>query len=402
MILKGKKILIGITGSIAAYKIPVLIRLLKKEDAEVQVVMTPNAKNFVTPLTLATLSQNPALTDGFDPQNGKWNSHIELGSWADAMLFAPLSANSLAKMANGLADNLLLTVYLAARCPVFFAPAMDVDMYLHPATQENINKLQSIGNILIAPKEGELASGLCGAGRMEEPEAIVEILKSFFQSKQDFVSKKILITAGPTYENIDPVRFISNYSTGTMGYALAEEFASRGADVVLISGPTNKKVNNRGINQICVTSAKEMYDVCNNLYKDYQIIIMAAAVADFTPKKVSKIKIKKDNSISFIIECESTKDILQHLTKEKEEGQFFVGFALETDNEEFNALKKLKEKNLDIIILNSLKDKGAGFGISTNKITIFDANGNSTRFELKTKKEVAKDIANEINKLIKK
>ncbi|MCK9618760.1 MAG: bifunctional phosphopantothenoylcysteine decarboxylase/phosphopantothenate--cysteine ligase CoaBC [Lentimicrobiaceae bacterium] len=398
MLLQGKKIIICITGSIAAYKIPLLIRLLKKEGAEVQIIVTPAAKDFVTPLTLSTLSQNPVLCDAFSLADGKWNSHIELGRWADLMLFAPLSANTLAKMANGIADNLLLTTYLAARCPIFFAPAMDMDMYQHPATQKNVKILQSFGNTLIAPREGELASGLCGAGRMEEPETIVEIFKQYFHAQQDFLGKKVLISAGPTYENIDPVRFIGNYATGTMGYALANEFNKRGASVTLVSGPTHLTSEDVNINVVHVTSAEEMKNACLLHAKDADIIIMAAAVADFTPVTPHSTKIKKSDHIDLTLRLQPTTDILAALSKQKHKNQYIAGFALETDNEIENAKKKLADKNLDLIILNSLKEPGAGFGYSTNKITTLDKKGNIVSYDVKMKQEVAKDIADTIQK----
>lgn len=397
--LKGKKIIIGITGSIAAYKIPFLIRLLKKEGAQVQVVMTQAAKDFVTPLTLSALSEKPVLYDFFDEKNGKWNSHVELGLWADLFIFAPLSANTLAKMATGIADNLLLTTYLSAKCPVFFAPAMDLKMYAHPTTKRNIEILQSSGNHLIAPIEGELASGLCGAGRMEEPEVILDILKNYIKKKADLKDKTVLVSAGPTYEAIDPVRFIGNFSSGIMGYSIAEELAERGAIVKLVSGPTDLKVDHYNIICTNVVSALEMYNACIKEFESADIAIMSAAVADYTPENPSEKKIKK-NKINTTIKLKPTKDILAELGKRKRKNQLLIGFALETDDEINNAVKKLKNKNLDFIVLNSLKDKGAGFKFKTNKIKIIDKQNIITDFNLKTKKEAAKDIIDKISDII--
>lgn len=393
--LKNKKIIIGITGSIAAYKVPFLIRLLKKEGADVKIIMTEAAKDFVTPLTLSTLSESPVLSEFFDRKDGAWQSHIELGNWADVYLIAPVTATTLGKMANGIADNLLVATYLAAKCPVFFAPAMDIDMLAHPTTKINIQKLQSFGNTIIEPTEGELASGLCGAGRMQEPENIVNILKLYFQKKKDFSGEKVLISAGPTYEAIDPVRFIGNNSSGYMGYALANEFANRGAKVELISGPVSIEIHHSNINLTKVTSANEMYNACISVFPKTDITIMAAAVADYTPVMPEKKKIKK-KMLELSVKLKPTQDILAELGKQKKQGQILVGFALETDNELDNAQKKLKNKNLDIIVLNSLKDKGAGFGYTTNKVTISDKQGNINRYELKSKPEVAKDIADKI------
>jgi phosphopantothenoylcysteine decarboxylase / phosphopantothenate---cysteine ligase len=381
--LKGKKIVIGVTGSIAAFKTPALIRLLKKEGAEVKVIMTPAAADFVTPLTLSTLSGNPVIIDSFDPANGSWNSHVELGQWADVYLLAPVSANSLAKMAHGVADNFFLTAYLSAKCPVFFAPAMDLDMFRHPATQKNIEILQSYGNILIEPAVGELASGLCGAGRMEEPENIFRII-------QDFFSKK---------KAIDPVRFIGNHSSGLMGFSIAEELAQSGAQVNLVTGPVNLAVQHPGINRIDVVSAGQMYDVCMKLKDLADIIIMAAAVADFTPVNPGNEKLKKTGE-NLIVEFSPTRDILAELGKNKRPGQILAGFALETENEIENAQKKLKNKNLDLIILNSLRDKGAGFKTSTNKVTLLFNTGKIQHFELKSKQEVARDIIDAVFSMI--
>lgn len=366
--LKGKNILIGITGSIAAYKSPLLVRLLKKEGANVKVVMTQCATDFVTPLALSTLSQQPVLIEPYNKVDGSWHSHVEWGRWADLFIIAPASANTLAKMANGIADNLLSTCYLAAKCPVFFAPAMDLDMFYHPTTAKNIKTLLSYGNFLIEPQTGELASGLIGAGRMEEPEAIMKVILDFFVRQQDLQNKNVLITAGPTHEAVDPVRFIGNHSSGKMGYALAEEAAQRGASVTLVSGPVNITAKHPSIHLINITSAAEMMEQCSKAFDGSNIIIMAAAVADYTPEEPAGEKIKKKESLS--IKLKLTEDILASMGKKKKKGQFLVGFALETENEKVNAFTKLNNKNLDMIVLNSLKDKGAGFGTDTNKVTI--------------------------------
>ncbi len=396
--LKDKNILLGVTGSIAAYKSATLIRELKKRGANVQVVMTPLAKEFITPLTLATLSKNPILVDFFDPTNGNWNSHVNLGIWADAYLIAPATANTIGKMANGIADNLLLTSYLSAKCPVFIAPAMDLDMYKHPTTQDNLKKLATFGNHIIEPTSGELASGLDGKGRMEEPEKIAKVLDDFFNKKQTLKGKKILITAGPTYEKIDPVRFIGNHSTGKMGFAIAEECANRGADVTLVSGPVQISTQHQNINRIDVESAEEMFSQVKKAFSKTDIVISCAAVADFTPKTIANSKIKRGKD-DLTIELKPTTDIAgflgEHKTKQK-----LIGFALETDNEETNALGKLKKKNLDFIVLNSLKDKNAGFGYDTNKITIISANGEKKSFDLKPKTEVAKDIIEQLENIL--
>ncbi len=399
--LTGRKIIIGITGSIAAYKVPIIIRLLKKAGAEVQILMTPAAKDFVTPLTLSVLSKRPVLIDFFDIKNGMWSSHVELGLWADLILIAPVSANTMAKMASGIADNLLLTTILSARCEVFFAPAMDLDMYQHPTTQENIDKLQSFGYKLIKPVAGELASGLKGCGRLEEPEIIVELIANFLTDAGSFVGKSVMITAGPTYEAIDPVRFIGNHSSGKMGIEIANAFAACGAKVNLILGPSsnNNSIQN-SVNVISVVSAQEMYNECINHHKASDIIVMAAAVADFTPEVISKSKIKKIFDISSI-NVKPTIDILAKLGEDKSKGQILVGFALETNNELLNARKKLKNKNLDIIVLNSLNDAGAGFGFNTNKVSILTANGEELSFELKSKHDVAADLLRVIAKYTK-
>ena len=398
MQLKGKKILVGITASIAAYKIPILVRLLKKEGAEVQVIMTESSRNFVSQLTLATLSGNPAYHLPFNTENGSWNSHVEFALWADLMLIAPLSAATLSKMAHGHSDNLLTTTYLSAKCPVYFAPAMDLDMFAHPSTKKNIETLISYGNHFIESQTGELASGLCGAGRMEEPEKMLEIIIKHFKKKADFAEKKVLITAGPTYEAIDPVRFIGNYSSGRMGYAIAHEFAKRGAEVFLVSGPSSQKVEHSNIQRIGVQSAQQMFEACRNLFEQTDIAVMSAAVADFKPKKVPNSKIKKEDGFNQI-ELEPTVDILKTLGNQKQD-QILIGFALETTNELENAQKKLKSKNCDAIILNSLQNAGAGFQHNTNKISIIDKSLRKIDFPLKSKAEVASDICDFIQKLI--
>ncbi|SDC26692.1 bifunctional phosphopantothenoylcysteine decarboxylase/phosphopantothenate--cysteine ligase CoaBC [Williamwhitmania taraxaci] len=393
--LKGKHIIIGVTGSIAAYKAAHLIRLLKKEECEVKVIMTPLAKEFITPLTLATLAKSPILVDFFNPENGDWNSHVDLGMWADAYLIAPATANTMGKMANGIADNLLLTTYLSAKCPVFVAPAMDLDMFQHAATQNNIQKLRSYGNHIIEPTAGELASGLIGKGRMEEPEQIVAYLSRFFDLKKKLNGKICLVNAGPTYEAIDPVRFIGNHSTGKMGFAIAYELAERGAQVELISGPTNETIAHPNISVTKITSAAEMAKVCISKFHEVDIAVLSAAVADFTPVKVVSEKIKREKE-NYTIELTPTTDIAAELGKIKRQNQIVVGFALETNNEEVNAKTKLKRKNLDFIVLNSLQDVGAGFGQDTNKIKIYSKTGEEFLFELKTKKEVATDIVDAI------
>lgn len=390
--MKGKKIIVGITGGIAAYKTAHLVREFIKAGSEVKVLMTDAAKEFITPLTMATLSKNPVLTEFFNPENGDWNSHVDLGLWADALVIAPATANTLAKMNHGIADNLLLTSYLSAKCPVFFAPAMDLDMYQHPATQKNINGLIKRGHVCIDADSGELASGLIGKGRMAEPIKIFKEVASFFKDKQSLSGKKVMITAGPTYEAIDPVRFIGNYSSGKMGYALAEECRDRGAEVTLISGPVSiaKPENIKVVN---VTSAKQMLDACINNFTEMDIAIMNAAVADYMPAKTSDKKMKRKGD-DLTIELKPTKDIAAELGKLKTDEQILIGFALETDNEEQNAAGKLKRKNLDFIVLNSLQDKGAGFGHDTNKISILFKDNNIKKFELKSKLEVAGDIVN--------
>ncbi len=393
--LKGKKILIGITGSIAAYKIPFLVRLLVKEEVEVRILLSQAARDFVTPLTLSTLTGNPVITDFFEEKTGEWSSHVELGNWADLYLIAPVTANTLGKMANGLADNLLVATYLAAKCPVFIAPAMDLDMFKHSSTSRNIEILKSFGNQIIQPASGELASGLCGVGRMEEPEKILDILNSFFETKQDFKGKKVLISAGPTYEAIDPVRFIGNHSSGKMGYAIAKEFADRGAIVELVSGPVNISLEHHNIHISNATSAKEMHKACLLRFESADITVMTAAVADYTPKAVADEKIKKKGE-TLTIDLKPTVDILAELGKRKRNNQILVGFALETENETNNALAKLNKKKLDLIVLNSLKDKGAGFGYDTNMIKLIGKGEDIQEFDLKSKNEVAKDILDRI------
>ena len=393
--LKGKKILIGITGGIAAYKIPFLVRLLIKEGAAVKVIMTAEACNFVTPLTLSALSQNPVSIEPFNPSDGTWHSHIELGSWADAFVLAPLTANTMAKMATGITDSLLLATYLAARCQVFFAPSMDVDMYHHKTTQQNISTLQSHGNMLIAPQAGELASGLTGMGRLEEPHKIVEILQNYFAKKLTLTDKHVLISSGPTIEAIDPVRYISNHSTGRMGNALALEAARRGAQVTFVSGPVNNYPEHESVKVIKVISAAEMHSALTNVFDQVDITIMAAAIADYTPQNPASEKLKKKDE-ALTLNLVKTIDILSDLGKRKNQKQILIGFALETNNELPNASLKLKSKNLDFIVLNSLKDEGSGFGFDTNKISIIDKDLNVSTFDLKTKAEVAADIFDHI------
>ncbi|AXE16670.1 bifunctional phosphopantothenoylcysteine decarboxylase/phosphopantothenate--cysteine ligase CoaBC [Runella rosea] len=386
-----KKILVGVTGSIAAYKAALLIRLLIKAGAEVQVIMTQSAKDFITPLTLATLSKRPALSSYIADETGSWNNHVELGLWADAFIIAPATAHTLAKCANGLCEDLLTAVYLSARCPVFFAPAMDLDMYLHGSTVENLQKLKRFSNFIVEAEHGELASGLVGTGRMAEPEHIVTHLEKYFSVVPTLKNKKILITAGPTQEAIDPVRYISNHSTGKMGFSIAKAFSMAGADVTVVSGPTAQPTPDTEITVIPVRSAKEMYEATQKLFAGADVIILSAAVADYTPAYPADRKIKKKEA-QFNIELTKTVDIAATLGQQKQAGQLMVGFALETDNELENALGKLKSKNLDLIVLNSLNDKGAGFAHDTNKITVIEANGTVHSFELKSKTDVAKDI----------
>lgn len=395
MSLQSKKIVLGVTGGIAAYKAANIIRLLVKKGAEVRVIMTPLAKEFITPLTLATLSNNPILVDFFDPTNGAWNSHVKIGLWADAYLIAPATANSMGKMTHGIADNLLLTSYLSARCPVFLAPTMDLDMYAHPSTQENIETLRRRGNHIIEPGTGFLASGLEGKGRMAEPEEIVQALEDFFTKSQDLAGKKIMITAGPTYEKIDPVRFIGNYSSGKMGFALAEECARRGAQVTLVCGPVDMKTEHPSIQRIDVESAAEMYEASVLAFETADSAILCAAVADFTPETSADQKIKREKD-DLVIRLKPTRDIAAELGKRKSDKQVLVGFALETHNELANAQSKLERKNLDFIVLNSLQEKGAGFRHDTNKICIVEKSGCKTDYDLKPKAEVAVDIIDKL------
>ena len=394
--MKGKKIVLGITGSIAAYKAAILIRALIKKGAEVQVVITPAGKEFITPITLSALTSKPVISEFFAQRDGTWNSHVDLGLWADAMIVAPATASTIGKMANGIADNMLITTYLSMKAPVFVAPAMDLDMFAHPSTQKNLDTLRSYGNYIIEPGEGELASHLVGKGRMEEPEKIVEVLETFFAQQQDLKGKNILITAGPTYEKIDPVRFIGNYSSGKMGYALAEECASRGAKVTLVSGPVTLNISHPNIKKIDVESAQEMYESAKEAFMKADAGILCAAVADFTPEMVANHKIKREKD-DLTLHLKPTHDIAASLGKLKQSNQVLVGFALETNDEQQNAKGKLERKNFDFIVLNSLNDKGAGFRVDTNKITIIDKE-EITPYPLKSKTEVASDI---IDRLVK-
>jgi phosphopantothenoylcysteine decarboxylase/phosphopantothenate--cysteine ligase len=389
--LRGRKILIGVCGSIAAYKTAILTRLLIKEGAEVKIIMTSSALDFITPLTLSTLSRNPVYKDFQDGDTGEWNSHIDLGLWADMFVIAPASANTLAKMAGGICDNLLLATYLSARCPVFIAPAMDLDMYQHPATLHNLEILKSFGNTVLAAEHGELASGLIGEGRMAEPETILEVVREHFRKKEKFKDLKVLVTAGPTYESIDPVRFIGNYSSGKMGYSIAQELAYNGAEVVLVSGPVNIKIDHPNIERINVTHADEMLAAAKKVYKKCQIAIFSAAVSDYKPAGKAAQKIKKESD-RFNLQMKKNPDIAFELGKIKKNNQINVGFALETENEIENASLKLKKKNFDFIVMNSLRDEGAGFAVNTNKVEIIDASGMRKSFGLKSKEEVAKDI----------
>lgn len=389
--LKGKKILLGVTGSIAAYKAALLIRLLVKQGAEVKVIMTPAALDFITPLTLSTLAKNPVLTDFQKSDAGEWNNHVELGLWGDALVVAPASANTLASMANGLCDNVLLATYLSARCPVFLAPAMDLDMLQHPSTQQNISRLNQFGNRFISTNFGELASGLMGDGRMAEPEEVITYLENYFSGKKKLEGKKALVTAGPTYEAIDPVRFIGNHSSGKMGFAIAEALAETGAHVDLVAGPTHLQTSQKGIVVHPVTSAEEMFKQCQELFPRADITVLSAAVADYKPVTKSEQKIKKTEG-NIMLELTKTLDIAEELGKMKKDGQIIVGFALETENERNNAEKKLYAKNFDFIVLNSMNDLGAGFGVSTNKVEIISRKNGSKKFALKPKKEVALDI----------
>ena len=397
--LKNKNIILGVCGSIAAYKSAFLVRLLIKAGANVKVILTPDGANFITPLTLATLSKNPVYTQYFEEETGVWSNHVELGLWADLIIIAPISANTLAKLSTGICDNLLTAVYLSAKCPVYVAPAMDLDMWKHETTQANIKKIESFGNTIIEPGNGELASGLYGAGRMAEPEEIISFLDHSIQQSMPLFGKKVMVTAGPTYEAIDPVRFIGNHSSGKMGFALADELVSLGADVTLISGPTAQK-ENQTLTRIDVISAQEMLDACLAIFPETDLTIMCAAVADYRPKVIAHQKIKKQED-NLVLELEKTVDILATLGKKKNEHQILVGFALETNDEENYAKGKLEKKNLDLVVLNSLNDKGAGFKSDTNKITIFNKALERTVFETKPKAEVAKDICAAILKILK-
>ena len=394
MSLQGKKIVLGITGSIAAYKAAVLIRLLIKKGAEVQVVITPAGKEFITPITLSALTSKPVISEFFAQRDGSWHSHVALGQWADAMLIAPATASSIGKMAHGVADNMLITTYLSMKAPVFVAPAMDLDMFAHPSTAENLDTLRRYGNHIIEPAEGELASHLVGKGRMEEPENIVAYLERYFEQSAELKGKKIVITAGPTYEKIDPVRFIGNYSSGKMGFALAEECASRGAEVTLVAGPVQLKTSHPGIHRIDVESCEEMYNATTEAFRDAHAAILCAAVADFTPETTTDKKIKRESD-DLILRLKPTHDIAAELGRMKQPHQQLIGFALETNDEVAHAQGKLQRKNLDFIVLNSLRDAGAGFRHDTNKITII-SNTDIKEYPLKPKAEVARDIVDEL------
>lgn len=397
MNLKGKHIILGITGGIAAYKAAILVRLLVKNGAEVKVIMTPLAKEFITPLTMATLSKNPILVDFFNPENGDWNSHVDLGLWADLYVIAPATANTMGKMAHGIADNLLLTTYLSARCPVMIAPAMDLDMFVHPAVQQNIQTLRSRNHIIVEPTSGELASGLEGKGRMEEPENIYKAIEQFLTSDRsdELKGKKVLVTAGPTYEPIDPVRFIGNFSSGKMGFAIADELSARGAEVVLVSGPVAISPKSGAVKVIKVQTAAQMYEASVQHFATSDATVLSAAVADFTPADPASVKIKREKQ-DLQLTLKPTQDIAASLGQIKRSGQVLVGFALETTDEMANAHKKLEKKNFDFIVLNSLNDKGAGFQVDTNMVTIIDKHNNIEKSELKSKTEIAKDIVTKL------
>lgn len=395
MNLKGKRILLGVTGSIAAYKSALLTRLLIKSGAEVQIIMSASALDFITPLTLATLSKKPVLSEFSNKSTGEWNNHVELGLWADLFIVAPLSANTLAKFSNGLCDNLLSATYLSARCPVMVAPAMDLDMYQHPSVQSNLRKLQSFGNLVLEAESGELASGLSGQGRMMEPEHILEQVALFFQNQSDFSGKKVLITMGPTQEAIDPVRFISNHSSGKMGLSIARSFANRGAEVHVVSGPVSLEFSKDQLSVTRVHSAKEMFDACQALHPQMDICVFAAAVADYAPAQVASEKIKKDDS-SLSLDLVKNVDIAMELGKLKGARQLHIGFALETENEEENAKAKLHKKNFDMIVLNSAKEEGAGFRHDTNKVRIFHKDGREFKSVLLPKEQIAKQILDQI------
>ena len=398
--LENRKIILGITGSIAAYKAVYLARTLIKRGAEVQVVITPSGKEFITPVTLSSLTQKPVISEFFTANTGEWHSHVDLGLWADAMLVAPATASTIAKMANGIADNMLVTTYISARSPVFVAPAMDFDMYRHPTTRRNLDLLRSYGNHIIEPAEGALASGLEGKGRMEEPEKIADILDRFFDESGSFAGKRVMVTAGPTYEKIDPVRFIGNYSSGKMGYAIAAAFAARGADVTLVSGPVTLSAP-AGVKRVDVESAREMYNVATACFPDADIAVMCAAVADFAPAQMAVSKIKRGTD-GMTLQLVPNPDIAAALGKMKKPGQILAGFALESDNEEANARHKLEKKNLDFIVLNSLADKGACFGGDNNKVTVISRSGDIKACPMKSKSEVAEDIVTYISEMFLK
>jgi len=401
MKLAGKRIILGVTGSIAAYKAVYLLRLLIKEGAEVQVIMTPSAKEFVGPVTFSALSGISVLSDFFASEGGDWNSHVDMGVSADLMLVAPLTATTLGKMAHGVADNLLITTYLSARCPVVVAPAMDMDMYRHPSTQGNLDILKGYGNLVIEPGSGELASGLEGRGRMEEPEEIVSFIRQMASepSKKKLLNKRVLVTAGPTHENIDPVRFIGNHSSGKMGKAIAEAFAAEGASVSLVIGPVSLETSMAGIEVTRVTSANEMFEACSALMEQMDVAVFNAAVSDYTPAEPSDQKVKRGEG-EWNIRLEPTRDIAAEMGRRKSRGQVLVGFALETDKEEEHAFSKLKKKNLDLVVLNSMQDAGAGFGTDTNRVTMIDRSGNLEKFELKPKNQVASDLVRRVIKMI--
>ncbi|MCK4879942.1 MAG: bifunctional phosphopantothenoylcysteine decarboxylase/phosphopantothenate--cysteine ligase CoaBC [Bacteroidales bacterium] len=401
MDLAGKRIILGVTGSIAAYKAVYLLRLLMKEGADVQVIMTPAAREFVGPVTFSSLSGKTVLSDFFSSEGGDWNSHVEMGVSADLMLVAPVTATTLVKMANGVADNLLVTTYLSARCPVVVAPAMDMDMYRHPSTQRNLDILKGYGNIIIEPGEGELASGLEGPGRMEEPEKILKFIRQIESepSKKKLLNKRVLVTAGPTHENIDPVRFIGNHSSGKMGFAIAEAFASEGAKVYLVTGPVSQETSVAGVEVIRVTSAGEMFERCSDVMEQMDIAVFNAAVSDFTPVSISENKVKRGKD-EWTIRLKPTKDIAAEMGRRKSDGQLLVGFALETDNELEHARLKLEKKNLDLVVLNSMQDRGAGFGTDTNRVTMIDRLGNIDKFELKPKIQVATDLVQRVIKMV--
>jgi phosphopantothenoylcysteine decarboxylase/phosphopantothenate--cysteine ligase len=393
--LKGKHIIVGVTGGIAAYKVAYLVRLLVKNGVEVKIVMTPHAKEFITPLSLATLSKNPVLVDFFNPENGDWNSHVDLGLWADMFVIAPATANTIGKMANGVADNLLLTTYLSSRCPVMIAPAMDLDMFRHPAISKNLDTLREFGNIIIEPETGELASGLEGKGRMAEPEVILQAIVNCLNPPSKISGRKVLVTAGPTYEPIDPVRFIGNFSSGKMGYAVAHELAFKGCEVILVSGPVNLPVDHKNIRLIRVKTAEEMYQACVGHFDAMDAAVLCAAVSDFTVAIPSDNKVKRGMD-SLILELKPTHDIAAYLGSLKRAGQILVGFALETNQELQNAKTKLQNKNLDFIVLNSLNDEGAGFNVDTNMVTIIDRHNGIEKTGLKKKTDIAKDIVKKL------